>query len=146
MLTPTDLKIISHLRSNSRQSLASIARQLGIPASTLFDKVKNYEKKFVRKHTTLIDFDRLGFFTRLQIAVGVPLEKKQELHGFLLHHKNINSLYRINHGFDFLAECIFKSPADAKNFVEQLESNFGITKSCVFDMLEELKKEEFLQD
>ena len=144
MLTETDLKIISHLRRNSRQSMALIARKVGIPPSTLFDKVKAYEKKFVYKHTTLLDFDKLGFSTKVQIAVGVPLEKKQELHDFLLHHKNINSLHRINRGFDFLLECVFKSPIEAKDFVEQLESNFEVTKICVFDVLEELKREEFL--
>lgn len=144
MLTETDLKIISLLRRNSRQSLALIARKVGVPSSTLFDKMGAYEKKFIYKHTTLLDFGKLGFSTKVQIALEVPLGKKEQVQEFLSKHKNINSLYKINHGFDFLMECIFKNQADAKNFIEQLQANFGIEHSYIFDVLEELKKEEFV--
>lgn len=144
MLSETDHKILKHLRANSRKSLASIARDVGLPHSTLFDRVRSIEQKCVRKHTTLIDFDRLGFFTRVQIAVEVPIEKRQQLQDFLNLHKNINSLYKINRGFDFMLDCIFRSPAEAKKFIEELQSLFGITKTIVFDMIEDLRREEFL--
>ena len=144
MLTEIDLQIIRLLRSNARQSLASIAREVGIPPSTLFDKVRAYERKFVHKHTTLLDFDKLGFFTKTQIAVKASSEKKQQLQEYLSQHKNVNSLYKINRGFDFLLDCIFKSPAEAKNFIDQLQKTFNLEKTCIFDVLEDIKREEFL--
>ncbi len=144
MLTETELKIISYLRNNSRQSGSLLARKIGIPASTLFDKLHSCEKRFVRKHTSLLDFDKLGFSARVQIVLKVPEESKAIIQDFLLNHGSVNSFYKVNNGFDFLVECIFKNRSEAKDFVEYLQKSFGIIDFCTFDVLEELRREEFL--
>lgn len=144
MLTESESKIISHLRSNARQSGAFLARKLGIPASTFFDKLRSCEQRFVRKHTCLLDFEKLGFSSRMQIVFEVPEENRQAVHEFLFNHESVNSLCKINHGFDFLVECVFRNSSEAKSFIDNLKNEFGIVKFCLFDILEELRKEDFL--
>jgi DNA-binding Lrp family transcriptional regulator len=53
-----DLKIISHLRKNSRESLTTLSRKTNIPVSTLFDKVKNKTGYYIKKIHVLLIFQK----------------------------------------------------------------------------------------
>ena len=92
----------------------------------------------------MLDFTRLGFNTRANIVIKVKKELRDQLRDFLIDNKAINSLYRINNGFDFLIEVVFKEIKDVEFFVEQLENNFKIEKKEIYYIIEELRKEEFL--
>lgn|SRR3989338_8554032 len=149
MLSDTDRQIIAHLRKNARVPLTKLAEKLGIPISTIYDKVKHHEKNIIKKHTCLLDFPKLGFQAKTYIAVTLKDNAKKRdarklLQEFLFTDSNVNSLYRINYGHDFLVECIFRNIGEAEEFAEHLESKFEIEKLHKFNIVNELKKEEFL--
>ncbi len=144
MKEKNDLVILSRLRENARETLTSMSRKTTIPVTTLHKKLKDFENKVIKKYVALLDFTRLGFNTRAAIAIKVKREFRDQLKEFLLDNKSINSLYRINNGFDFLIEVVFKELKDVEFFVEQLENNFKLEKKEVYYIIEEIKKEEFL--
>ncbi|MBS3098033.1 Lrp/AsnC family transcriptional regulator [Candidatus Woesearchaeota archaeon] len=144
MFSKKDAQIISHLRNNARKKITHISKELKIPVTTVYDKVRSHEKRFVKKHATLLDFPKLGLHAKANIAIKVERNSKEELQNFLMKHPNVNSLSKINFGSDFLAEVVFKSIADVENFVEGLERNYSISQIQIFSIIEELKKEEFL--
>ena len=137
-------EIISHLRNNARKKITAISRQTKIPVTTIYDKVRVHEKRFVKKHTTLLDFSKLGFLATAHIAIKVEKDSREDLQKFLLEKPNINSLYKTNFGTDFLVEGIFKNTADLQNFKEELEEKFHTKDIQIFNIIEELKKEDFL--
>ena len=67
----TDLLIISSLRQNAREKLTNMSKKTRIPVSTLFDRIRMHEGKLIKKHTALIDFNKLGYNTRANIILKV---------------------------------------------------------------------------
>ena len=61
-----------------------------------------------------------------------------------MKHGNVNSIYKINNGFDFQVEVIFRNLKEVEAFVESLEDSFSITSKQIYYVIDELKKECFL--
>ncbi|MDO8661316.1 MAG: winged helix-turn-helix domain-containing protein, partial [Candidatus Woesearchaeota archaeon] len=108
MLNKKDWIIAAHLRQNSRIPLTDLSRKTGIPVSTLFDHIKNQNGELYAKHIALINFTRLGYSTKAHILVRAPKQTKDTVQRFLEAHWNVNTIYKINNKYDFMAECIFK--------------------------------------
>ena len=142
MLSERELLILRHLRNNARTSLAKIARNEGIPVSTLFNIVHQLESKVIRNNTALIDFSRLGYSLTV-FAFLKAGDDKQALADFLINHSNTNCLSKINNGYDFFLEAVFDNMASYTKFNEKLDKLNLKEKHTMFS-LEELKKEDFL--
>ncbi len=145
MIKKKDIHILMHLRKNARKKITKIAEEVKMPVTTVYDKVKNHLKKgTIKGCITLLEFSKLGMQTRMQFIIKVKKELKKELEEFLLNHPNVNTLYQIGFGYDFLFETIFKNFSESDSFVINLESKFPIEDLKRFYIVEELKKEEFL--
>ena len=140
-----ELLILAHFRNDARKNLTKISRKTGIPVSTLFDKLKAYEGNLITKHTSLLDFNKLGYDVRVQLILKVRKEQREELQDFLMKHFTVNSFYKINNGFDFMVETLFRNMHEYHQFNENLD-NFGIQKKHEFFILQELRREAFLND
>lgn len=141
-----DLLLLSSLRANARETLTNISRKTNIPVSTIFDKLKAHENGTIKKHTSIVDFSLLGFGTRANIALKVNKEEKDELKKFLMKNASVNSFYRINNGYDYLIEAVFRNILEMEEFCEKIDENFRIKAKQVFYIIEDLKREEFLAD
>jgi Lrp/AsnC family transcriptional regulator, leucine-responsive regulatory protein len=141
-----DMQIISYLRNDARIPLTKLSKQTSIPVSTIFDRLKIQENHLIVKHTSLIDFAKLGYYTRANITLKVDREDKEKLREFLMKHPSINSVYRINNGFDFMIEGIFRQIVDMEEFLENLEHKYKIAKKNAYFIIEDLKRETFMSD
>ena len=140
-----DLVILSHLRNDARKSLVELSKKTGIPASTIYDRVNVHEKDAIKKYTALLDFEKLGFHGRVYVAIKLDdTQKREELLDFLQNHDTVNSIYKINLGFHYLFEAVFKNVSEAESFIDVLHDKFGIDEKHIFNIIEEVKKEEFL--
>ncbi|MBU0535766.1 MAG: hypothetical protein KKE20_02285, partial [Nanoarchaeota archaeon] len=113
--------------------------------STIFDKIKKYEGNLIMKHTALLDFSKLGYDVKVHIVVKVPREQRDELKNYLMGHSNINSVFRINNGYDFMIEAYFKNIKEVHDFTESLEK-FKVKSPSEYFVLEEIKREAFMAD
>ncbi len=143
LLTKKELLILTHLRADSRKSLAMISRETDIPISTIFDKVNKLGKSTISKYSPLLDFQKLGFGIRINFVLKANDKKKKELNDFLLENKNVNSMLRLSNDFDFFIETVFRDMKGLEEFSESLEK-FRIKKKKEFFIIEDLKREEFL--
>ena|SRR3989338_11537544 len=141
-----DLLIMSNLRQDARQTLTRMSRKTNIPISTIYDRLKYHENGAIMKHTSIIDFSKLGFTTRATAFIKVPRENREAVREFLLKSSCVNNLMKINNDFDFFFEVIFRQIRDLENFTEKLEEDFKIRSMKVFYIIEELKREGFLSD
>ena len=139
-----DLLIISYLRRNARENLTTISKLTRIPVSTIFDKLKFTKGKLIKKFTTIIDFQSLGFFARVLLIIKVKKEERGAIKDYVIQHKNVNSAFKVNNNFDILIEAIFKNIGEYESFLEELESKFNIEQRKEFFIIEDLKREEFL--
>jgi len=139
-----DLMIINELRKNARETLTNISKRTRIPISTIYEKLKAQEGDLIIKHTALINFGKIGFNARAKIMMQGTKEKKNELREHLMHHQNVNSMFKINNGYDFMVECVFRDMKELEEFVDTLDERFGIEKKQVFYVIDDLKREAFM--
>ncbi len=140
-----EILVLSCLRENARMKLTTLSKKTGIPVSTIFDQM-NEPTSLMTKYTTLIDFGRLGFNTRAQIIIKLAKEQREQFKEFILEHKSINSAYRINNGYDYLLEGIFRNLKELEEFLETMEEHYPLKMKQVYYIIDDLKREEFLSD
>ena len=139
-----DLLIITHLRKNARETLTNLSKKTGIPISTIYENLKR--NKVIDKHTCLLDFNKLGFNTIAKILFKVNKDSREELQEYLAKHQNTNNVYKINNGYDYLVESVFKNIKDVQDFLETVEEKYPIEEKEVYYVIEEVKREEFMSD
>lgn len=125
--------------------MTALSRTTGIPVSTLFEKIKAYEPKFVPKTVSLLNFEALGFATHANILLKSGKDPDAlQLH--LMKHPSVNSLYRVHDAFDFLAEGVFRTMRELNNFVQDLKKTYGVRSVEVQYLMDDLRREGFLSD
>lgn len=136
-----DLALLKHFRTNSRQSLTRISKKTKIPISTIYDKLRAYEGNLILKHTSLVDFRQLGFEIRVRLLLAA--KKREALKNYLLYHHRINSVFRINNGFDFEVEALFANMEEFKEFLEGIDQ-FEIQNIKEYFVLDDILREGFM--
>ena len=141
-----DVKIIMNLRQNARDSLSEISRKTKIPISTIFDRLKLGKEKYIKKFTCLVDFNQFGFGCQVHIVVRVKKDQRKSIKEFLLRQQNTNSVYKINNGYDFLIDCIFRNVKEVEEFIDVFETKFKVYEKNIYYIIEEISKETFMND
>lgn len=139
----TDKQILKELRKNARVTLTKIAAKTNVPLSTVFDRIHLLEENIIVKHVALIDFIRLGYYTRAHISIGVDVKERPLLRKYLLDTKYVNNLYRINNDYDFLVEAIFVDIKEYEDFLNELKTAFTVLKLETHLLLRDILREEF---
>jgi DNA-binding Lrp family transcriptional regulator len=137
-----ELHVLQVLRNNARETLTHISRKTGVPISTLFDRLNEYRDRVIIKHTCLIDYTKLGYDLRVHMLLRVQKERER-FETYITTHFLVNSVFRINNGYDYLVEAVFKNMREMTEFVQHLEK-FHIKDHKEFFVLEDLKREAFL--
>lgn len=141
----TDLLIVSHLRQDARMKLTDMSKATRIPVSTLFDKIKTYEGNgLVRKNTALVRFERFGYQAKAFVLFSASKKDRQKLFGLLNKNVNVNSLYKVNNGWDFIVEVICPGVKEVEDFLETVEEQVKLRNKKIFYVIDEIRKEEFL--
>ncbi len=137
------MQLLTHLRSNSRDKLTTISKKTNIPISTLFDMLKELQGDVITKHTSIVDFSKLGYHTHAKVFMKFDKEGKDAARKFLQFHDNVNSVYKINNGWQFMIETVHKNVRDLDQFLELLDEKYSIEKKEIHYIVEEIKKEGF---
>lgn len=138
-----DLALCKELRLDSRASLTNISRKTKIPISTLYDRLKYHEGELIQKHTTILNFNLLGYKARVQLLLKTPVEKREQLKNFLKVHENINNVWKITGKYDLFVEGYFQSINFAEEFVESIEKEYE-TEYDAHYIVEDIRREGFL--
>jgi DNA-binding Lrp family transcriptional regulator len=143
MISKKDKIIFNQIRKNAKINLTDISKITGIPASTIYDRVKTNEKIIVKKHTTLLNFSKMRYHAKAKIAIKVSKIDKNKIQEYFTQHSNVNSLYKTNYDYDFLLELIYPNYLMIEKFINNLESKFDIKQKIIFNIIDDIKREEF---
>ena len=146
MVHKKDLVVMSYLRQNARMKLTKMSRLARMPVSTIFDRMRFHEGELIKRHICLLDFAKLGYHTRANVMLKVLKKDKDHLKENLLKSHNVNSVYKINNGFDFLAEVVFRNIHEMDDFLDALEGKFEIKNKVVHYIIDDIKREAFMSD
>lgn len=138
-----EIALLSCLRENSREKLTEISRKIRVPISTLFDMLHEMRGKIIIKSTVLLNFQELGLQVHAQVLIQVNPEYKDKLRNHLSLNPCVNSLYKINNGWDFMIETLHKNIHELDQFIDSLCSKFKVERHQIHYLVDEIKREGF---
>ena len=146
MINKKELSILMNMRQDGRRTLTQISKNTGVPISTVYDRIRTHIDGLIHKNCCLIDFSKLGLGCRVNIVLKVKRDDRSAVKDFLLKHHSVNNVWKINNGYDFLADCVFRHVKEVEDFVERFEERYEIIENQIFYVIEELQHESFLTD
>jgi Lrp/AsnC family transcriptional regulator for asnA, asnC and gidA len=143
-ITGKDIEILEHFRKNARKKVTDIAKDVNIPATTVYDKLRSFQNKgIITKHSTIIDFSKIGYQSLSIILFEPSNEKRNSLKEYLVSHPNVNSFYRADYDKHFITECVFEDYDSLNDFVRDTDLRFN-SSSKVFNIHSKPKEECFV--
>lgn len=101
-------------------------------------------KGMIQKTTILLDYDKMGYSARANMLIKVKKDKRVSLKNYLKKLPHTNNIQSISNGYDFMAEFIFRDFKKMELFFEELEDKFEILDKKKFYIMEEIKREGFV--
>jgi Lrp/AsnC family transcriptional regulator for asnA, asnC and gidA len=121
-LDSKDYKILYHLFLNSRESLSSIGRKVGLPKTVVKYRIDRLVKeKIIQNFNAMIDIFKLGYSVyRLNFVFQYASpEKEKEIIDYFKKYKNTWSASSAKGRYDFTATILVKNPSDFYSFYEE---------------------------
>ncbi len=121
ILDPADKIILRELLLDSRKSIRRISRKIGIPSSTIYDRIKKLEKnRVIRKYTIVLDEKKLGYTVKALILINVDGKKIREVEEEIARNPNVQVVLDITGEFDIAVIAVFRSIEELDKFVKSL--------------------------
>jgi DNA-binding Lrp family transcriptional regulator len=121
-LDSKDHKILYHLILNSRDSLSSIGKKVGLPKTVIKYRIDRLVKEnIIQNFNTMIDVFKLGYTVyRLNFVFQyVSPEKEKEIIDYFVNYKNTWSAASSKGRYDFTATILVKNPNDFYSYYEE---------------------------
>jgi DNA-binding Lrp family transcriptional regulator len=144
-LDSSDLKILSAVRRNGRETMTKISADTGIQISLVFDRLKRMEEEgLIKSYSCSVDWERLGLNRRVLLFLRMPEHLKQKAEARLARNHHINNLWRLNDKCGLAAEAMFVSLRQQEVFVAALRKEFEDIEISSHELVENPKWEGFL--
>lgn len=137
-------EIVCWLR-NGERNISAIARSLELPISTAADRIKKIKEKYVIKHSSLLDYNKIGYFVNVFLVIKIDAEQRPQFLDFLKIQNCVNSIYSVDSGYNFLVELVCKDNMELINWIETLRKNFSL-EIMQFQVLKTEEKEKFMSN
>ena len=120
MIDELDKKILKTLNKNARMSFRNAAAEVGISATTFYNKVKKLEKSGVlRGYIPIIDSKSIGYDLTAVIALRVKQDKELDVQKTISKLPQVWAIYEITGEWDIILICNFRGRKDLTNFLKQ---------------------------
>lgn len=115
----TDATIIDVLKKNARLSTREIGKKSGIPAATVYKRMKKMEKNgIIERYTVVLDKEKLGKETVAYVLVRTkPGANYTEMMKDITKHEEVEDIAAIAGEFDILLKLRTKSINDLDAFI-----------------------------
>ena len=141
----THLLVVSALRQNARMKLTEMTRQVRVPVSSIFDMLRSFESRgIIRKYSAIVRFGYFGFNAHALLLLSVVKKDRERLLDYLGRSQNVNSIYQVNNGWDFMVEVVFPGVREVEDFLVDMDGVLNLKERKVLYIVDELKKECFL--
>jgi DNA-binding Lrp family transcriptional regulator len=121
-LDSKDHKILYHLFLNSRQSLSSVAKKVGLQKSVVEYRIRRLQTNgIIKNFNAMIDVFKLGFSVyRLNIVLQYASpDKEKEIINHFINHNNTWTIASTKGRYDLIITILVKSPNHFYSFYEQ---------------------------
>ena len=138
----TDRKILDILVDNSKLSLRQIAKKANISVATVMHHIKKLEKEgVIKKYTTKLDYEKVGYDVEVMIEVRISKGKLFEVEKKIAMHPNVFAVYDITGAFDAVVLARFPTRRFMDNFLKKLQTYEFVERTETKLILNTIKEE-----
>jgi DNA-binding Lrp family transcriptional regulator len=143
-----DIAILSCLRINAREKLKKIAKDVKLPISTVYDRIKKMESEgVIKKYSCLIEPKKMNHSIKTKILFKIPGDLKAKFEAQEVNSPFLNSLLKLTGGeWNYMAEGFFQNIDHMCNYTEKLTKEYPESQHQIHYIINELKQEDFLVD
>lgn len=132
-----DREIITELINNSRQTVGQLAKKIGMPPTTIHNRIKKLEQAgIIRNYTADIDYKKLGrpVMAFIGITVNYNVEgrkiKQQEIARQIKKLEGVREVTILTGGLDIIVKVMARDIDDLNEIVtEKLRDIDGVDKT-----------------
>lgn len=136
-----DLKVLDKMLNNARQSLRSIAKELGVPTSTVHERVRKLVRLgVIRRFTAELNPRALGLDLTALVLISVEGAHITEVEKTLSSYDNVVAVYDITGDFDVALIAKFRSIDELNAFIKGVLKMSHVKRtvtSVVFNVVKE---------
>ncbi|MBN1994052.1 MAG: Lrp/AsnC family transcriptional regulator [Anaerolineae bacterium] len=147
MLDEIDRQIVSLLQEDGRLSNAALAEKVGLPASTVYERVKKLEKKgIIKGYMAVVRPEALGkpimAFIRLTLsAVSADyLESKNSVRHICRAEPDVLECHGVAGEDCYILKVRAASPRDLEKLIERIRCNAQVSRTTTSIVLSTFKE------
>ena len=148
MIDGIDRQILTLLQENARLSNAALAKEVGLTASTVHERVKKLEKKgIIKGYVALVDAEAVGkpiaAFIRLSVGVSSEgyVESKNQVMNVCLVEPDVIECHGVAGEDCYVLKVRAASPKALEKLIERIRCQAAISRSITSIVLTTFKEE-----
>ncbi|MEM1002545.1 MAG: Lrp/AsnC family transcriptional regulator [Bacteroidota bacterium] len=120
-LDKIDIQILNILQRNSNRTTKSIADELGMTTSPVFERIKKLEREgYIKKYVAVLDHKKIGL--KLVVFIGITLQghTRSYLEKFVTEINNFPEIiecHRVSGNFDYLLKLVVEDIEAYEHFI-----------------------------
>lgn len=120
-LDKIDTQLLSILQKDSNRTTKSIAKELGMTTSPIFERIKKLEKEgYIKKYVAVLNTKKIGL--KLTVFIGITLQghTRSYLEKFVTEINNFSEVvecHRVSGNFDYLLKLVVKDIEAYETFI-----------------------------
>lgn len=138
-----DKKIINCLIKDSRLSYRKIAQQTGVSVATIMHHVKHLEdEKLIKKYTTLVDYEHLGYDIEVIIEITISKGKLFMVEKKIASNPSVYAVYDTTGESDAIIIARFANRRKMDNFIKKIQVYDFVERTHTKLILNTIKEEQ----
>jgi len=120
-LDKIDTKILSFLQQNSNRTTKSIAEELGMTTTPVFERIKKLEKQgYIKKYVAILNNKKIGLKQTVFIGITLQGHTRSYLEKFVKQINNFPEViecHRVSGNFDYLLKLVVEDIEAYETFI-----------------------------
>jgi DNA-binding Lrp family transcriptional regulator len=142
MADELEKKIVRALNQNSRKSFREIAKEVGISAPVVIDKVKKLEESgAIKGYIPILDPKYFGYDVTAIITIRISHGKLIEMQEKIAEDPRVFAIYDVTGQWDSMVGARFKNTEDLNKFTKNLLTQKYIERTITHIVLNVVKDE-----
>ncbi len=139
----TDRRIINSLIIDSRLSYRELAKEVNVSVVTAMNRTKKLEKEgIIKRYTTIVDYDRIGFDVEVLIEIRISKGKLLEVEKKISNHPNVFAVYDLTGGFDAAILARFQNRRKMDSFLKKIQTYDFVERTNTRFILNTIKEKQ----
>ena len=140
-----DIKILTHLLIDARQSARQLAHRMGVSTVTMISRIKKLEQsKIIQGYYARLDHELLGYDITAIIEIKTTKGKMLEIENKIAKQDNVIAVYDITGDADTIVIAKFKDRKSLSSFVKKLLEIPNVENTVTHIVLNTIKEDDRL--